>query len=246
VSAEEQVPEGVDPETGEVVEPQEPSVEPEQEPEVPFEEPAPAEPAPAEEPAEGEPGAQELTPEQLAKQEKQAEADAQKLLDRLDREAKRHRDRLSEILQEQVFSLVPCELCRADLAGFIDSTQVMPEEVRQRVRIQIGDREPRKLRQDPHTMRCETCDGETVVETGAKDGPNITLACVDCGGKGWIATDDKRSGFRPVVPATPLPAAEADAGNGGPVSHPALSAEDQDEIKRLQAKGIVVIVPQPA
>jgi hypothetical protein len=246
VSAQQQVPEGVDPATGEVVEPAEPGVEPEQEPDIPFEEPAPEEAEPTDEPAEDEPGAQALSDEEIAKLEKQQQAEVEKLLDKLDREAKRHRDRLAEILQEDTLNLVPCELCRADLAGFIDVTQPMPEEVRQRVRIQIGDREPRKLRQDPHTTRCETCDGETVVETGAKDGPNITLACVDCGGKGWIATDEKRSGFRPAVPATPLPDPQSDAGNGGPVSHPALSPEDQDEIKRLQAKGIVVIVPQPA
>jgi hypothetical protein len=242
VTAETNVPEGVNPETGEVTEPQ----EPETEPEIPFEEPAPDPGQPQEPPEEEEPQAQEPSPEEIAKAEQKQQAEVEKLLDKLDREAKRHRDRLAEILQDDVFHLVPCELCRADLAGFIDQTQPIPEEVRQRVRIQIGDREPRKLRQDPHTMRCETCDGETVVETGAKDGPNITLPCVDCGGKGWVATDDKRSGFRPAPPATPMPTAEADAGNGGPVSHPALSSEDQDEISRLRAKGIVVIVPTPA
>jgi hypothetical protein len=242
VSAEARAPEGVNPETGEVIEPD----ETETETEVPFEEPEPVEPEPDDEPEAEEPQAQEPTSEEIAKMEKRQQEEVEKLLDRLDREAKRHRDRLAEILQEDTLNLVPCELCRADLAGFIDITQPMPEEVRQRVRIQIGDREPRKLKQDPHTQRCETCDGETVVETGAKDGPNITLACVDCGGKGWIATDDKRQGFRPVPVAASPVAGQTDEPNGGPVNHPALSSEDQDEIKRLQAKGIVVIVPQPA
>jgi hypothetical protein len=242
VTAEPQVPENVNPDTGEVIEPG----TRETEPEVPFEEPEPETTEPTDEPEEEEPQGAEPTPEEIAKAEQRQQAEVEKLLDRLDREAKRHRDRLAEILQDDVFHLVPCELCRADLAGFVDQTQPIPEEVRQRVRIQIGDREPRKLRQDPHTQRCETCDGETVVETGAKDGPNVTLPCVDCGGKGWVATDDKRSGFRPVVAATPSTPVPGDVDNGGPVNHPALSTEDQDEIDRLRKKGIVVIVPTPA
>lgn len=241
MSAETNVPEGVNPETGEVTAPEPPAVEPD----VPFEEPQPTEPQPEEQPPPEEPQPEELTPEQIDKLQKQAEADAQKLLDRLDREAKRHRDRLSEILQEQVFDLVPCELCRADLAGFIDSTQGIPEEVRQRVRIQIGDREPENWQDDPHSARCSACDGLGEVQTGSRVHGQEVMPCVDCGGKGWQPTDDTRAGFRPAVstpaPVSPLP----EAGNGGPEhSHPALSKEDQDEIRRLQSKGIVVIVPQ--
>src|SRR5207253_813617 len=117
----------------------------------------------------------QISEELLQKAIVQRQKNEEKVAEKLEGERQRHQKRLAEILQEDVLKLVPCELCRADLAGWIDQTAPMPEEVRQRVRIQIGDREPRKLRQDPHAMRCETCDGETITESGAKDGANITL-----------------------------------------------------------------------
>jgi hypothetical protein len=242
VTADAQVPEGVDPETGEVIDPPQPQTEPE----VPFEEP---ETQPVDDDPDQDEGVEpegELTNEQIDKLQAQAEKDAAKLREKLDREAERHRTRLAEILQEDILTLVPCELCRADLAGWVETETPLPEEVKQRVRIQIGDREPRKVKQDPHSKRCETCDGETIVETGAKEGPNITLPCVDCGGAGWIATDDKRQGFRTPSFVPPPPVVAQDVENGQPVNHPALGAEDQAEIDRLRKKGIVVIVPTPA
>jgi hypothetical protein len=264
VSAEQQVPEGVDPETGEVTEP--PTPEPE--PDTPFEEPEPETEPPEEEPEEGEPEAKALTVADVAamsEQEVEAgirsgqisedllnkavakqERDAAKTAEKLEAERQRHQGRLAEILQEDILRLVPCELCRADLAGWIDSTGPIPEEVKQRVRIQIGDREPENWQEDPHSARCSACDGLGEVQTGSRVRGQEVMPCVDCGGKGWQPTDDTRSGLRPpaVVPHPPILA--TDEGNGAAVSHPALSAEDQAEIKRLQGKGIVVIVPQPA
>jgi hypothetical protein len=242
VSAEQQVPEGVDPETGEVTEPPTPEPEPEQ----PFEEPEPgAEPVEPELDPEPEPEA-ELTDAQIAKLEAKAEKDAQKLRERLDAEAERHRTRLAEILQEDVLSLVPCELCRADLAGWVETHVPLPDEVKQRVRIQIGDREPENWQEDPHSARCSACDGLGEVQTGSRVRGQEVMPCVDCGGKGWQPTDETRQGFRPAPVFTPPVPGVPEEGNGATVSHPALSSEDQAEIKRLQGKGIVVIVPQPA
>jgi hypothetical protein len=240
VSAEQQAPEGVNLETGEVTEP--PAPEPE--PGAPFEEPEPEQEQPDAEPEPGEGPQGELTEEQIEKLQAQAEKDAQKVRDRLDGEAERHRKRLAEILQEDVLSLVPCELCRADLAGWVETATPLPDEVKQRVRIQIGDREPENWQDDPHSARCSACDGLGEVQTGSRVRGQEVMPCVDCGGKGWQPTDDTRSGFRPTPHVSPLPPQEADAGNGGPVNHPALTPEDQEAIKRLKAKSIVVIVPE--
>jgi hypothetical protein len=240
VSAEQQVPEGVDLETGEVVEPlpNDPATE------EPFEEPEPgAQPVEPEPEPEHEPEG-ELTDEQIDKLQAQAEKDAQKLREKLDREAERHRTRLAEILQEDILTLVPCELCRADLAGWVETTVPLPDEVKQRVRIQIGDREPENWQKDTHSDRCSVCDGLGEVETGSRVHGQEVMPCVECQGKGWVATDDKRLGFRPpALPSPPVPGAAEEA-NGAVVNHPALSAEDQAEVSRLRSKGIVVIVPE--
>lgn len=242
MSAEQQAPEGVNPETGEVIAPEPPPAEPE----VPFEEPEPEPEQPQEEPEPEEEPEAALTDEQIAKLEAKAEKDAEKLRGRLDAEAERHRTRLAEILQEDVLTLVPCELCRADLAGWVETQVPLPDEVKQRVRIQIGDREPENWQKDTHSDRCSVCDGLGEVETGSRVHGQEVMPCVECGGKGWVATDDARSGFRtPPVFTPPTPVA-TEEGNGTVVNHPALAAEDQAEIDRLRKKGIVVIVPQPA
>jgi hypothetical protein len=242
VSADELAPEGVDPETGEVIEPPQPEPEPAQPDEQP--EPEPVDDDPDQD--EGVEPEAELTDAQIAKLEAKAEKDAQKLRERLDAEAERHRTRLAEILQEDVLTLVPCELCRADLAGWVETTVPLPDEVKQRVRVQIGDREPENWQKDTHSDRCGVCDGLGEVQTGSRVHGQEVMPCVECQGKGWVATDDKRLGFRPPALPSPPPAGAAEEGNGAVVSHPALSSEDQAEVARLRSKGIVVIVPQPA
>jgi hypothetical protein len=242
VTAEGQVPEGVDLETGEVLDP--PQTEPE--PVQPDEEP---ETQPVDDDPDQDEGVEpegELSSEQIDKLQAQAEKDAAKLREKLDREAERHRTRLAEILQEDILTLVPCELCRADLAGWVETQVPLPDEVKQRVRIQIGDREPENWQKDTHSERCSVCDGMGEVETGSRVNGQQVMPCVECGGKGWVATDEKRAGFRAPVFTPVAPSAPQDEGNGTVVNHPALSTEDQGEIDRLRKKGIVVIVPQPA
>jgi hypothetical protein len=145
-----------------------------------------------------------------------------------------------------VLTLVPCELCRADLAGWVETQVPLPDEVKQRVRIQIGDREPENWQKDTHSDRCEVCDGLGEVQTGSRVHGQEVMPCVECGGKGWVATDEKRAGFHAPAFTPPPPTGTAEEGNGTVVNHPALAAEDQAEIDRLRKKGIVVIVPQPA
>lgn len=136
---------------------------------------------------------------------------AEKTLERLANEGERHRNRLAEILEEDALDLVPCMLCRTDLAGFIDRTQPIAEDVKAAVRIQIGDRAPRELLDDPFSELCPTCRGAKEVKPAGATGDELVLVCVTCGGKGWRPVGTERGGVAgapPVVPAAPDGAAE--------------------------------------
>lgn len=199
-------------------------------------------PGEAEEEEQGgaEPG--EQTEAQALAFDQLSEGEQSKLLDKLDREAERHTKRLTEILREEALGLLPCELCNPRTAGWVDLAAITPE-LRQRVRIMIGDREPRELKADPYSRRCDVCDGETVVLTGSKDTGQRELPCIDCGGKGWVAVGPERvTGLR----VTPLPVSAA---NGPiplqPIQVPQsdLSDEEQYHVNMLKAKGFAVIAP---
>jgi hypothetical protein len=141
-----------------------------------------------------------MTPEEVEKALERFDKGQSDTLDKLGREGRRHRDRLAEILREDVLALVPCELCRPDLAGWVDRTQPIPDEVKARVRVQIGDREPENWQPDQYSRRCDTCAGLGEVLTGSQVHGQTTLPCYDCSGKGWTAIGDERRGVvRPLA-----------------------------------------------
>lgn len=200
--------------------------------------------APGEAEADAEGGAEpgEATEAQALSFDQLDEGEQAKVLDKLDREAERHRKRLTEVLLEDALSLIPCELCNPRTAGWVDMAAITPE-LRQRVRIMIGDREPRELREDPYSKRCDVCGGETVVLSGSKDSAQRELPCIDCGGKGWVAVGPERiTGLRVVPPPPPAPNGPA------PVlptlaTAPELPAEQQYHVDILKAAGFAVIAP---
>lgn len=128
---------------------------------------------------------------------------AEKTLERLANEGERHRNRLAEILEEDALNLVPCMLCRTDLAGFLDRTASIPEEVKAAVRIQIGDRPPRELLDDPYSELCPTCHGAKEVKPTGAVGGELVLVCVTCGGKGWRPVGPERGGVVGAPPVAP-------------------------------------------
>lgn len=212
-------------------------LEPLEEPQEPAQEPGEAE---EEEEGGAEPG--ETTEAEALAFDQLSEGEQAKILDKLDREAERHRNRLTEILKEEALSLLPCELCNPRHAGWVDLSQITPE-LRQRVRIMIGDREPVERRHDPYSARCEACNGEGEVETGSKVQGQTALPCLDCTGKGWIATGPERvTGLR-VQPPAPAPQ------NGpipvAPITVPTapLSDEEQYHVNMLKERGFAVIPP---
>lgn len=181
-----------------------------------------------------------LTEEQAQALFQKAQEDEDKrsetILDKLDREAKRHRDRLAQILEEDVLRLVPCELCRADMAGWVDSTVAIPHEVKERVRIQIGDREPENWLPDApeHSHRCAQCDGQGEVLTGSRKHGQEVLPCVECSGRGWVG--DRAQG--------PLRVTTTTAASGVATDGPAAPSADDPAVAALRARGLIVIDPR--
>lgn len=217
-------------ETGEVIEPgqpdEEPAAEPDEEPqeEFPFEEP------------EEETEAEALSFDQMS------EGQQAKILDKLDREAERHVKRLQEVLQEDALMLLPCELCNPRTSGWVD-LKAITDEVKQRVRIMIGDREPRKVKEDKYSRRCETCDGETVVDSGSKETSQKELPCIDCGGKGWVPVGPERLTGQPTAPV-PVPTVNGVTTTGPTVfSEPTLDPELQAAIEKAKAAGYSILDP---
>lgn len=161
-----------------------------------------------------------------------------KILERLANEGERHRNRLAEILEEDALNLVPCMLCRTDLAGFVDRTASIPEEVKAAVRIQIGDRQPRELLDDPFSELCPTCKGAKEVKPAGAVGEELVLVCVTCGGKGWKPIGPERGG---VAAAPPVVAAAADG-----AAEPHSAAPPLPDIPREIAERYVLVPRAPS
>jgi hypothetical protein len=220
---------------------QEPTPQPEPvepvEPDEPVEAP---EPTPDEDEDADEP--HEVTEQQAVAFDHMSEGEQAKILDKLDREADRHTKRLQEILLEDALMLLPCELCNPRHAGWVDLKQIS-DEVKQRVRVMIGDREPVKREHDRYSRRCEACNGEGEVETGSKVSGQSNLPCIDCGSKGWVPVGPERAPGRPAVQVAPAAANGQTTPEPAPVGAPALSPEEQAAYDLLRGRNFAVIAP---
>jgi hypothetical protein len=204
----------------EVSEPAEPGAEPEptQAPESPLE------PAEGEEPGE-EPGAEpepEQEPTGVLSEKQLAKA-----LEQLEREATRHSNRVSEIMGEDAQALLPCELCAANMPGF--RWPVAPEEeVKQRVRLAIGDALNEDWLPADDARICDGCGGRGRVRTGSLDPDHKLKLCRHCSGAGWVAVVGPGQITPPGSPSAAVAATGGDGGQaaeqpdpwGRPAGHP--------------------------
>ena len=208
-----------------------------QEQDGPAPDSAPAsEPAEEEEAAEGgelepEPGQEQASPpEPQALSQKQME----KALDKLDREATRHRSRVEEIMGEDVAMLLPCPLCDPLTPGQIMPTPATPERF-PAVREFLGDAPARELQADPQAHRCETCGGWGMVDTGSRVQGQSELPCKTCNGMGWVGERSATPYVQPVV------AAQVAEANGE--GQPTPITSEPPEAARLRAMGFTLIPP---
>lgn len=166
--------------------------------------------------------------------EKVSDKEIEQTFERLDKETARHVKRVAELVGEGMFAyLRPCPLCHPAAPGFIWPGPI-GDEVKQAVRLTIGDREPEDWQADTFARRCDDCHGLGEVLTGSRVRGKETLPCIPCGGNGWIAIGPERTGR----PATTLRAIESP---DEPPPAVAAPIDEPPEAAALRAQGYVVI-----
>lgn len=163
--------------------------------------------------------------------------DLDKALERLDREASRHANRVSEIMGEDAQMLVPCELCAPAIPGF--RFPVPPDdEVKERVLIALGQPPRPDYLKDSYSRTCEACAGLGEVLTGSQVKGRDTLPCYTCKGQGWVPVGGERAGG-----SVPMAAPTASPPGSPPV---VVVQSDPPEVAALKARGYVIIAPPPS
>ena len=171
-----QVPEGVDPETGEILHPDEAAVLGELSPDSEGE---PDEDAPesAQEAAGGTVSlGQGLTPETMERRFKASES-----------AVTAYAKKLSVIWEEDYASLYPCPLCPDIHKGFVSLNDAgrVPEEIQAGVMQYFGFSREVDYEQDGRLETCNICKGLGKTKTGSKVPGNDTTQCTNCKGYGF-------------------------------------------------------------
>lgn len=169
-----EVPEGVDPGTGEVLVDDDPDQ--------------------AEGSAEGDEEHRRalLAERQQAEQEEAAaQADAEKLMKQLNRTAENYAKRIVDLLGGDLTGWQPCPLCAEGLPGFRVPRMPDPEHLAQ-VKVAIGEDPDPDLPDDGYSRRCAACDGWGKVTTGSRVTTQKSAQCLDCKGRGWVAVGTER------------------------------------------------------
>ena len=171
-------------------------------------------------------------PESTVQPQGTSEKDIEKAMDKLGREAKRHRDRISEVMGEDALALLPCELCWPPAPGF--RFPQIPEDQRASVMLAIGFDPDPDFRSDTQSAVCADCDGWGQVATGSKVQGQKALPCTACKGKGW-------RGPREARVADVAPELKPTALGDGPTPPPVSDSEREAARREAEAKGYMVI-----
>jgi hypothetical protein len=117
-----------------------------------------------------------------------SEKEMEKAFKLLDREATRHRNRLSEIMGEDAQTLEPCPCCEPSMAGFMFPVTVAPltEEKQGALLALLGKTIEDELVQDPDYTTCDHCGGWGDTLSGAKKPTTRIKLCDKCGGNGFV------------------------------------------------------------
>jgi|SRR5215469_153435 len=169
-------------------------------------------PAPVEEPEQdtehGAEGPEHETPTEppAPEQAGMSEREIEQAFDKLDREAKRHRTRLDEILAEAALTLVPCPLCQENLAGWYWPEQLNPEHA-QAVIDALAGFQPDDYDTAVYVKQCEACHGLGQILTGSRVPERRLVPCRACNGFGYQSIETAPA--QAAVAATPAAPPEA-------------------------------------
>jgi hypothetical protein len=210
-----EVPENVNPETGEVLEDVEPDAD---------DAAALAEKERRDELAAERQAAEQAAAETEAQIERQGKA--------LDRATKAYTDKLLAALGDDLGGWQPCPLCADGYPGIRMAMMPSPERLAA-VKVAIGEDPDPDLPSDGYSRRCESCDGWGKVQTGSRVTTQKAAQCHDCGGAGWIAVGPERA------------AGNITGGNGAPAQPLAPLQDnvtnDPPEVAMLKQLGYIVV-----
>lgn len=151
-------------------------------PPAPVEEPVPTEEP---EPVPEEPEAPEGPEEPVQPPgEAVSEADIERGMEKLEREATRHRNRLSEIMGEEAQLLQPCPACDERFAGWRWPVPPEPDEL-QAILVALGVAEDLEYAESTTAVPCDVCKALGRVLTGSRVAEHRTMLCPACEGAGY-------------------------------------------------------------
>jgi hypothetical protein len=106
------------------------------------------------------------------------------------------------------FTLCPC--CDPRTPGLYIEHPHTDEQV-YAMRAILGLPDISTYAKDVYSKQCDVCRGRRRVLSGAMDGSEVTLECLACNGRGWVAVGPERDAQRPPV-ATAFDTAATDPG----------------------------------
>jgi hypothetical protein len=219
--AQSEVPEGIDPVTGEVSEPENGDEEPDEDD---------AEAAAANE------REAELAAERQAAEQAQAanEAEIEKQGKALDRASTNYTKKVLEVLGDDLAGWTLCPLCADGYPGLRMPMMPSPENLAA-VKVAIGEDPDPPLNDDPFSRKCDTCNGKGVTKTNSDVEGQKKVRCLTCDGRGWLPVGPERDSLA----AQPVNGTPAEA---APVPLQADPARTREE-EILKAAGAIVVWP---
>jgi hypothetical protein len=184
------------------------------------------EPEPAPEPPEHVDD-EEQPPAPPEQQAGMTERQLEQAIGKLEKEATRHANRVSEIMGADANELEPCPLCAPALPGF--RFPVPPDEDTRAAVFAILELDQAPDYEAADDARaCEHCKALGKVLTGSQVPEHVTKLCAHCNGAGWMpvaaaapGTPATENGSQPAAPAAVAAAAAAEPDAWGrPVGHP--------------------------
>lgn len=223
--------ENIDPETGEVLEPEQSSSG---EPDIPFEEPEPDEDTATADAATEREADLAAERQAEAQEEQVSEAQIEKNTKALNRAAKAYIDKAVATLGPDLAGMQTCPLCADGWPGLRFPNMPPPENLAA-VRVAIGLEPGDSLPKDNYSRTCDACEGWGFTDSGSKVPGQQKLTCYDCKGKGWKPVGNERED------------GSITAGNGhaAPLTAPLQDnpSNDPPEVARLKGLGYVVVAP---
>lgn len=223
----------VDKETGEITEP-----EPVDEPGEPVENDEDDDELTEleDEEALGDEQARQQALQQTAQTEREIEGKNRKLAD----EAKRHANRVVQIMGDEDSGILEmCPLCLPLIPGFRYPQPPNGDQLAA-VKEAIGEPASPNYPKDKYSRSCDDCGGLGAVDTGSKVVGQGSARCITCQGRGWVAVGPERASGA-IAPVGDAPAAVS-------YTPEPLDAPDSPEVAALKALGYIVVppIPQPA